>query len=237
LGQTALARRSPVGHPGDEEEEAPVTNVGDLGRRVAERRRELGRSQGEVAERAGMNPTYLEMLESSPSPQVTRSALWRLAAALDTTVEALSGGGQLAPPGHGAPAVRPTLDTLTEQRCRELIAAGGVGRVVFDEPRGPVALPVNFKMLGGDVVFRTASSSWLDVAVENTAISFEVDHIDDALGEGWSVLLRGEAHTVADPDERHVVEDLHVTPWAGGERNVYVRLAPREITGRRIRRE
>ena len=48
-------------------------------------------------------------------------------------------------------------------------------------------------------------------------------------------LVRGPAHRVAHPAElRRLQEDAAVWPWPGGEREVYVRIVPREITGRRI---
>jgi hypothetical protein len=46
---------------------------------------------------------------------------------------------------------------------------------------------------------------------------------------------RCSAHRVAHPAElRRLQEDAAVWPWPGGEREVYVRIVPREITGRRI---
>jgi len=212
-----------------------VTNVGDLGRRVAERRHELGLSEAEVADRAGMHPSYLELVEHSASSQLTRSALLRLSAALETTAEALSGGGFLAPPGHALPLARPILEPLGYDECQGLISAGGVGRLVFTEFGRPVAIPVQFKMLGGDVVFRTAASTSFDAAVEVGVVSFEVDRIDDALAEGWSVLLSGEVHVISDARELKLAQDLKVTPWAGGERDIYVRIATQRVTGRRVR--
>ena len=212
-----------------------MSNVGDLGRRVAERRGELGLSPEEVAGRAGMDPSYLRMLESSPSPQLSRPALWRLAAALETTVDVITGGGTQAPPGRGQPSPRPVLDVLGSEECDALIGPGGVGRIVFSEPRGPVALPVNFRMLGHDVVFRTMPDSALLASVGQGRVSFEVDHLDEALTEGWSVLLSGEAHVVVDPEELRQAQGLGVAPWAGGPRETYVRIAAHEVTGRRIR--
>lgn len=213
-----------------------MNDVGDLGRRVSERRHQLGLSREEVARRARMHPAYLAMLERSPSAQPTRAALLRLSAALDTTIEALAGGGALAAPGRTAGNGRGDLGILESHECERLIASGGVGRVVFDEARGPVALPVNYKMLGRDVVFRTASHGPVAAAVAAGTVSFEVDNIDDALSEGWSVVVSGDAHVVADPTERASMERLDVRPWAGGDREAYVRLVPRTITGRRIRR-
>jgi hypothetical protein len=66
-------------------------------------------------------------------------------------------------------------------------------------------------------------------------VALEVDHIDEALRQGWSVLVRGPAHHVTHPAElSRLQEDAAVWPWAGGEREVYVRIIPSQITGRRI---
>jgi hypothetical protein len=47
-----------------------------------------------------------------------------------------------------------------------------------------------------------------------------VDHIDEALSQGWSVLLLGTAAAVTDPeDDRRLDELAYTTPWAGGRRN------------------
>lgn len=66
-------------------------------------------------------------------------------------------------------------------------------------------------------------------------VAFEVDHIDEALGQGWSVLVRGQAHRVLQAGElRHVRETAAVVPWAHGPRETYVRIVPSQISGRRI---
>lgn len=214
-----------------------MSTVGDLGRRVAERRSDLGLTQDEVATRAGMSTTFIHILESSPSPQLSRAALWRLAAALETSVDVITGSGMEAPPGRGHPSVRPRLETLSIAQCRGLLRAGGVGRVVFSIDRGPVAFPVNFRMLGDDVVFRTEPETLLLSALASHTISFEVDHLDEALTEGWSVLLTGEARKVVDPTELERAQSLDIAPWAGGPKDTYVVLAPRDVTGRRIRQQ
>ncbi len=210
--------------------------AGDLGRRVVERREQLGLSTEDVAGRTGMSPAYLRMVESSPSPQLSRAALWRLAAALDTSVDAISGSGWDAPPGRAGPAGRPSLERLSADECEKLIAPGGVGRFVYLNRDGPVAVPVNFRVLDGDIVFRTDSNATVLAASSEEQVSFEVDHLDDALTEGWSVLLTGDARVIVDPQEIGEARSLGIAPWAGGERRTYVRLAPRQVTGRRIRR-
>ncbi len=210
--------------------------VGDLGRRVAERRRQLGLTVDEVATRSGMSPTYVRVIESSPSPQLSRAAMWRLAAALEVSVDDITGGGMEAPPGRADPSDRPALESLTVDECEALIASGGVGRLVFSDERGPTALPVNFRVLEGDIVFRTEPQAAFLGNLARGEVSFEVDHLDEALTEGWSVLLTGESHVIVDPSEVDSAQSLSIAPWAGGDRDAYVRVVPRKITGRRIRR-
>jgi nitroimidazol reductase NimA-like FMN-containing flavoprotein (pyridoxamine 5'-phosphate oxidase superfamily) len=208
----------------------------DVGTRIAEQRHRAGLSVDEAADRAGMSPDYLAYLESSPDPNPGKGTLMRLAAALNTTREALSGAGMQLPPGQREAAGNAVITDMTEDECREHLAAGGVGRFLYvAAQRGPVAVPVNFKMDGADVVFRTSPNDNMAAAVHQRHVSFDVDHIDDARSEAWSVLLTGKARIVTDPAELDHLRALHVEPWAGGDRPAYIRLAPAEVTGRRIR--
>lgn len=182
-----------------------------------------------------MDPGYLEYLETAAGPDPTRATLMRLAVALQTSAAELLGGTQDLPPGQEIdPATGARLIELDARTCLELISGGGIGRCVFLEARGPVALPVNFAVLEGDIVFRTQSSTSIAARALQRRLSFEVDHIDDALAEGWSVLISGTAHRVQDPAELAAVRALGVHPWAAGDREAYFRLRPTEITGRRI---
>jgi|HubBroStandDraft_2_1064218.scaffolds.fasta_scaffold188143_1 transcriptional regulator with XRE-family HTH domain len=209
----------------------------DLGRRIAEQRERAGLTVSQAAERAGMAPGYLAYLESSAAPYPTQATLARLAAAFGAPKDALSGADlNLAPGAQRSAASHPVLEALTTQQCREHLAGGGVGRFLFDEPhRGPVAIPVNYRMDGHDVVFRTGRQTSLADALGRQQVSFDVDHFDDTLSEGWSVLLSGSARIIADPEELKHAETLGIQPWAGGERDLYVRMSASQITGRRIR--
>ena len=95
-------------------------------------------------------------------------------------------------------------------------------------------LPVNFAVAGKAVIFRTAPDTLLAVYA-NGRVSFEADHLDETLRAGWSVLLHGHAHTVTDEREVKRLEDRTcLEPWAGGARDVYVRITPTRISGRCI---
>ena len=76
---------------------------GDLSKRIALRRAELGLSVAQVAVRAGLSLRYVEYLERYPA-RPAAAALRQLAAALRTTPAALLGGGADLPPGQCRPA-------------------------------------------------------------------------------------------------------------------------------------
>jgi transcriptional regulator with XRE-family HTH domain len=207
----------------------------DLGRRIREHRRQAGLSVEEAAARAGIAASYLDYLETSRTPNPTQSALARLAAALGTSAPALAGAWLDLPPGRQAPLERPVLEPLTAAQCRGYLGTSGVGRLVLVEPRGPVAIPVNYAMLGNDIVIRTSERASLAAGIGQPRVSFEVDHLDEALAEGWSVLVSGQARVVTDPDELAAVSALGIAPWAGGGRDTYIRIVASDVTGRRIR--
>lgn len=215
------------------EESMTRARSGDFARRVAARRRELGLTREDVALLSGMNSGYLAYLERSPDAALTPGALLRLAAALQTTPEFLSGGHVDRPPGPGRAGPHPRLEVLSRAECELLIAAGGVGRFVFLAPEGPVALPVNFRYLDGDVLFLTRAEGVL-AAAAGTTVSLEVDQIDEAMSEGWSVLVTGRARLVDDPAELERAASLGIEPWPGGAREALMRIETEAISGRRI---
>ena len=207
---------------------------GDLARRVAQRRRELALSPEEVALRAGMNSGFLEYLENSSDAALPPGALLRLARALQTTADFLTGGHVDRPPGPGRAGPHPRLDILSREECEFHLAGGGVGRFVFLAPQGPVALPVNFRYHDGDVLFRTRAHGAL-AAAAGTTVSLEVDQIDEPMSEGWSVLVTGPAKLIVDPAELERLADLGIDPWPGGRREALIRIEAETISGRRIR--
>lgn len=96
-----------------------------------------------------------------------------------------------------------------------------------------VAVPVNYRMLGDDIVFRTSESGSRAAAARQPRVSFSVDHIDDALAEGWSVLARGEAAAITDPGPGWPrPAGWASSPGPTASRDVCIRLTSREITGR-----
>lgn len=207
---------------------------GDIGRRMALRREQLGLSPQEVADRAGIAPGYLRYVEEQPSAAPGLGFLLRVAEALETTVPRLRGGDADLPPGTGRAASRPELAELDTEECMALIGTHGVGRVAVTTKDGPAILPVNYTVADGAIAFRTAPDAAPALAA-GTQAAFEVDHIDEALSQGWSVLVVGPAAFVTDGPEAEQLDDLARTePWAGEGRDLWVRVEPVRISGRRI---
>jgi hypothetical protein len=205
---------------------------GDLSRRLAARRAELRLSLSQVAGRAGVNPRYLEYLENFPG-QPRADTLRRLAAALRTTPASLLGAGGEAPLGR-VPGPVGQLETLGPAECRRLLGPGGLGRIAFVTASGLMVLPVNYVIVSSTIVLRTGAGS-LIAAHGDGQVSFEADHLDETLHRGWSVLVRGQAHRVLQPGElRNLQEGCDLRPWPAGEHDLYVRIVPLRITGRRI---
>ncbi|GAA3104120.1 pyridoxamine 5'-phosphate oxidase family protein [Streptosporangium carneum] len=218
-----------------------ITAPGDLGRRVAQRRRSLGLSREQLAGRARIDPGYLGYLEeNAASPSA--GTVDRLAAALETSSEELLGATVDLPPESTRATRPPRLEKLDADECMRLVSAGGVGRVAFDTPTGPLILPVNYTMHEGSVLLRTAFGGPLDTNLRTGVegvdfkVAFEVDHIDEARRQGWSVLIRGAAHHISSEREQAAVTATDVEPWAGGERELHIRITPVEVSGRRIHR-
>jgi nitroimidazol reductase NimA-like FMN-containing flavoprotein (pyridoxamine 5'-phosphate oxidase superfamily) len=144
-----------------------------------------------------------------------------------------------AQPGRESPAPGPaarerTLRTLSPAECFDLLEPGGIGRFGFTSAEGIMMLPVNFAVTRKTIIFRTAPDTLLALSAKGQ-VSFQTDGLDEALREGWSVLVHGYAHTVTDErDVQHLEDRTHLEPWAPGARDVYVRITPIQISGRRI---
>jgi nitroimidazol reductase NimA-like FMN-containing flavoprotein (pyridoxamine 5'-phosphate oxidase superfamily) len=132
------------------------------------------------------------------------------------------------------------ISEMDEAECLKLISPGGIGRIAYQSRFGPAVLPVNYQWYDGAIVFRTARHSPLDEDLQTGItggeykVAFEIDEIDRAGRQGWSVLVQGPAHHVESEAERAAAVRAGVEPWAGGERELFVRIVPTRVTGRRI---
>jgi len=126
------------------------------------------------------------------------------------------------------------LIELTTEECMIRLEHGHLGRLSLCEASGPVVLPMNYALLGGDVFVRTASGSVLGAAARGDTVAFEIDGFDPLYHGGWDVVLRGPAVEVTAPDELALVSHLPLVPWAGAGHDRVVRIHRRDVSGRRI---
>ncbi|MFI9722659.1 pyridoxamine 5'-phosphate oxidase family protein [Streptomyces sp. NPDC052396] len=202
--------------------------------RASLRREQLGMTREELAYRAGMSVAYLRRLEKSGS-DFAPAALMRLAAALEMSYEELAEGRHDAPPGQPGAGVHPMLMRLSERECWERLGTHGIGRLGLSADTGPVILPVNFLVDAHTIAYRTDAEG-AAAAAAGSQLAFETDHIDEHLRNGWSVLVVGTAHHITDPDAvRTLAERPGAEPWAGGARDLWIRIVPSQISGRTIR--
>ncbi len=128
-----------------------------------------------------------------------------------------------------------TVVDLDEDECRTLLGTVSVGRVGVTIDALPAVLPVNFAVHDGAIVFRTVAGTKLDAATSNTVVAFEVDSGTAQREGAWSVLVRGVASEVRDPDQLLAVRALPLESWAfDGSAEHYVRVEPTIVTGRRL---
>ncbi|MEU1785389.1 DUF1918 domain-containing protein [Streptomyces sparsogenes] len=206
---------------------------GDIGRRMVNERKRRGLTREETARRAGVAPPYLAYLEERPADP-SLATLIRLAAALGTSVAALRGGGVDLPPGQGQALLHPQLRDLSPDECRACLSTHGVGRVAVSTTAGPAVVPVNYEVVDDAIAFRTTPVS-VPAAAVGTDVAFEVDHVDEAMSQGWSVLVVGPARAVTEPDAvRRLADRAHTAPWAGGEREMWVSIRLTRLSGRSI---
>ena len=125
------------------------------------------------------------------------------------------------------------LKVLGRAECAALLGTQRIGRVGLATPE-PLVLPVEYALLDGDVVFRTAPGEKLIAAALGRTVAFEIDEYDVSTRTGWSVVVVGTAAEVVDRAELQRVQALGLHPWAGELRDRYVRIHAEETSGRRI---
>lgn len=128
------------------------------------------------------------------------------------------------------------LENLSPDACFAMLATARVGRLVYHDDRGPLAVPVNYAMAGHNVVFRVEDGA-KRAAMQEPLLAFEVDEVDPDTQSGWSVLVRGvgsEVDRARLPALIKAMEGHFPAPWAAGIHNVWLQIEPQTVTGRRL---
>jgi nitroimidazol reductase NimA-like FMN-containing flavoprotein (pyridoxamine 5'-phosphate oxidase superfamily) len=152
----------------------------------------------------------------------------------------LSSATGSASPGSGVSARR-VVERLDEPECMELLSTAKIGRLVYNSRYGLVAVPSEYKIHEGSIVFRTYRTIFTEedlrtgIAYADYKVAVEVDQTDPEAREGWVVLVQGAAHHIDTEAERAAIADLGLESWVEGEPEHFIRVNPRQIGGQRIR--
>jgi uncharacterized protein len=126
------------------------------------------------------------------------------------------------------------LEVLDREECLRLLDRATLGRVGVTAAALPSVLPVNFRLAGDRIVFRTGEGTKLAAATRNAVVAFEVDDIDPVDHTGWSVMVTGVARPVVDPDDLARLNGLGIARWAAGGDGHLVEVSLEIVSGRRI---
>jgi Pyridoxamine 5'-phosphate oxidase len=158
----------------------------------------------------------------------------------DDEADLSSPGGSASPdPGVGSPRV---LEPLGEAECMQLLASGGLGRLVYNSRYGPTALPIVYRVDGQSIVLGTWDPALFDedlrtgIAHAEYQVAVEADQLDLEAREGWIVLVRGAAHHLDTEAERAPIIDPRLEPWIEGVPAHFIRVTPTSVWGNRVLR-
>ncbi len=130
------------------------------------------------------------------------------------------------------PAARRMREVSVDEAL-DLLRTQEVGRLAYVVDGKPRITPLNYTVHQGAVTFRTSYGALLD-AIHQRDVVFEADQVDDAQHTGWSVIVQGLAEEIWRGEELEIARRLPLRPWAPGERDHYVRIVSKRITGRVI---
>src|SRR5204862_2980903 len=104
------------------------------------------------------------------------------------------------------------LEILDRAACVRLLGTVSLGRVGITVGALPTILPINFRIDGDRILFRSGVGTKLDAATRGAVVAFEADDFDPLYHSGWSVVVTGVAREVSDPDDSAVYTTPHWAP-------------------------
>jgi nitroimidazol reductase NimA-like FMN-containing flavoprotein (pyridoxamine 5'-phosphate oxidase superfamily) len=134
------------------------------------------------------------------------------------------------------PTAQGEFTRLDRTESLRLLAGVPVGRLIFTVNALPVVRPVNFALVDGLIVLRTAADTTVARKVNETIVAFEADQLDPATSSGWSVTVTGRAALVTDPAAIARYQAVPLVPWAPGVRDQFVTITTELVEGLRVRR-
>jgi uncharacterized protein len=136
----------------------------------------------------------------------------------------------------GGAQVQGEFVRLDRAESLRLLRTAQVGRLIFTVNALPAVRLMNFAVVDGLIVLRTAADTTVARKVADVIVAFEADDLDVATSSGWSVVVTGRATRVSDPDLMARYRNVPLTPWAPGERDQFLTITIEILEGRLVSR-
>lgn len=118
---------------------------------------------------------------------------------------------------------------LSLDECWDRLAAAPYGRIAARAGGEIDVFPVNHGVDDHTIVFRTAAGTKLLELTIHQEIVFQIDGFD--AHRAFSVAVKGAAEELQTSADVALAERSGVTPWAPEEKDRWVRITPRVVTG------
>jgi nitroimidazol reductase NimA-like FMN-containing flavoprotein (pyridoxamine 5'-phosphate oxidase superfamily) len=115
-----------------------------------------------------------------------------------------------------------------------LLHRSGLGVLATAADGDPDLYPLNYLVDGSTLVFRTAPGSKLRALHRLPACAFAAVGRDAE--DHWSVVMRGPVSEITDQAEIVRSGAWELVTWAPGDKNLFLRLTPTTVEGRRATR-
>ena len=129
---------------------------------------------------------------------------------------------------------RTGMTILDEATCWDLLSTAAVSRLAVVVGDDLEIFPINTVVDDRTIVFSTGEGTKLAAMTIARNVVVEADGYDDATGQAWSVVVKGEADRLDRFDDIDQAEKLPLHPWSGHPKQWFVRVRPRSVTGRRF---
>ncbi|MGO2112969.1 MAG: pyridoxamine 5'-phosphate oxidase family protein [Pseudoclavibacter sp.] len=127
----------------------------------------------------------------------------------------------------------PSFTDFTDADCLDRLDSRSFGRLAFHVSGRIEIFPVNYRLAGRTIVFRTAPGTKLAGTIIASDVAFQVDHIDDE--SAWSVIAHGRARILETEDELLEASKLPLRPWVQTPTQEYLEIKITRLNGREYR--
>ena len=133
-----------------------------------------------------------------------------------------------------AAGAEPEVKELGVHDCWKLLHSTSICRVAIADGGAVENFPMNFVTTNGTLLMRTGSGTKLSSFADGKVGAVEADGMNQYGTIAWSVILKGRATVVSDPEETRDAMEAGLSPWQPGQKNTLIRITPQDISGRRF---